>query len=580
MKKAYSYLRISSDQQKHGDGIRRQMEASKTYAEQNGYELVETISDIGLSAFSGANITEGGLGRFLAAIQMGKIEPGSVLIVESLDRLSRDKVLAAFSQFTTIIQRGITIITLMDGQVYTQESVTQNVGQLFMSLGIMLRANDESATKSKRLKSSWETRRKNAETKPVTGNCPHWLTYDKATQTFKVDEQSAKTIQLIFDLAINGMGMASIVQTLNEKKIPVLGRASAWYVSYIHLVLRGRAVLGEYQPKLYLNKKKQDAGDPIPNYYPAVISEETWHLAQAKIQKRAREGVVGRRGKTNSNLFTGIVRCGYCGGNHSMFGTKAKDQNRSQFLRCVNAVTKNGCDATAIWNYDEFEDAFFRFVREVKFSELMGKGTDQRENIINQLAVLSSKKTELEARYNSILDRIEDATLSDQMRATFATRALTVEADMKKLADEETQLQNDLALEQSTNHDTTQQSFLQLYSEVQATDDTEKLRQLRFAMAEIIRRYVAEIQVFNKHSINPWEADDISERLRNEIISSGHEDIEKFLGTQGGKRLYARAERYLIIKFHSGEVRVVQPFFGLTFKSVSEKMAKMKKGAV
>lgn len=46
--KAYSYLRISNDQQKVGDGIRRQMEASKIYADQHGYDLVETMSDIGI----------------------------------------------------------------------------------------------------------------------------------------------------------------------------------------------------------------------------------------------------------------------------------------------------------------------------------------------------------------------------------------------------------------------------------------------------------------------------------------------------------------------------------------------------
>lgn len=48
--KAYSYLRISNDQQKVGDGIRRQMEASKIYADQHGYDLVETMSDIGILA--------------------------------------------------------------------------------------------------------------------------------------------------------------------------------------------------------------------------------------------------------------------------------------------------------------------------------------------------------------------------------------------------------------------------------------------------------------------------------------------------------------------------------------------------
>ena len=149
--KAYSYLRISNDQQKVGDGIRRQMEASKTYADQHGYDLVETMSDIGISAFKGKNITEGALGVFIVAIDAGNIEAGSVLLVESLDRLSRDSVLKAFGQFTSILQKGVGIVTLTDNQHYTAESVSKNVGQLFTSLGVMLRANEESVIKSKRI---------------------------------------------------------------------------------------------------------------------------------------------------------------------------------------------------------------------------------------------------------------------------------------------------------------------------------------------------------------------------------------------------------------------------------------------
>ncbi|HKK96552.1 MAG TPA: recombinase family protein, partial [Marivita sp.] len=108
---AYSYLRISTDRQLSGDGIRRQLEQSKTYAEQHDYELVDTLQDIGVSAFKGKNAKEGALGMFIAAIDDGDIEKGSVLIVESLDRLSRDNVLTAFNQFTNIIQKGIGIVT-------------------------------------------------------------------------------------------------------------------------------------------------------------------------------------------------------------------------------------------------------------------------------------------------------------------------------------------------------------------------------------------------------------------------------------------------------------------------------------
>jgi DNA invertase Pin-like site-specific DNA recombinase len=87
---AYSYLRISTDVQKVGDGIRRQMDASERYAREHGYHLVETIRDVGVSGFHGKNAKEGAFSVFLTAIDQGIVESGSVLIVESLDRLSRD----------------------------------------------------------------------------------------------------------------------------------------------------------------------------------------------------------------------------------------------------------------------------------------------------------------------------------------------------------------------------------------------------------------------------------------------------------------------------------------------------------
>ena len=157
--KAYSYLRISTPAQEMGDGVRRQIDGSIKYAEQKGYELVETFQDLGVSGFKGKNSKEGALGEILKAIEEGRIEPNSVLIIESLDRLSRESALEAFSQFSGILAKQIAIVTLMDGQFYTKDIVGDNPGLLFTSLGIMLRANDESETKSKRLKAAWERKR-------------------------------------------------------------------------------------------------------------------------------------------------------------------------------------------------------------------------------------------------------------------------------------------------------------------------------------------------------------------------------------------------------------------------------------
>src|SRR4051794_17399302 len=100
--KAYSYIRFSTPEQLKGDSLRRQLQLSRDYALQHGLELDEELKDIGVSAFKGKNRTDGALGRFINLVREGKIEPGSVLLVESLDRLSRDQILAALSQFSEI----------------------------------------------------------------------------------------------------------------------------------------------------------------------------------------------------------------------------------------------------------------------------------------------------------------------------------------------------------------------------------------------------------------------------------------------------------------------------------------------
>jgi DNA invertase Pin-like site-specific DNA recombinase len=53
------------------------------------------------------------------AIKSGAVKSGSYLIVESLDRLSREQVLKAQSLFLSIIQAGICLVTLTDGRVFT-----------------------------------------------------------------------------------------------------------------------------------------------------------------------------------------------------------------------------------------------------------------------------------------------------------------------------------------------------------------------------------------------------------------------------------------------------------------------------
>jgi DNA invertase Pin-like site-specific DNA recombinase len=74
---AFSYLRFSRSGQKWGDSLRRQLEASRAYAERHDLQLDDSLRDLGVSAFRGKNSATGALLRFLRLIEDGRVPRGS-----------------------------------------------------------------------------------------------------------------------------------------------------------------------------------------------------------------------------------------------------------------------------------------------------------------------------------------------------------------------------------------------------------------------------------------------------------------------------------------------------------------------
>lgn len=156
--KVYSYLRFSRPEQAKGSSIERQLKFAEDYANKHNLVLDDSLimTDKGLSAFHGTHKKKGAFGQFLQAVESGKVESGSVLVVESLDRISREDPLIAQSALTDLILAGITVVTAGDNQVYSREEVQQNPFKLIMSLVVMIRANEESETKQRRSNAFFE----------------------------------------------------------------------------------------------------------------------------------------------------------------------------------------------------------------------------------------------------------------------------------------------------------------------------------------------------------------------------------------------------------------------------------------
>ncbi|HAV1398206.1 TPA: recombinase family protein [Vibrio parahaemolyticus] len=358
--KAYSYLRFSTLRQKEGDSERRQLHLAVEYANRHGLALQgDTLSDLGVSAFRGKNKRDGALGRFIDAVKSGDIDKGSWLLVESVDRISRQEVFDAFGLFSELITNGITVVTLQDNQVYTRESLKG--GQIYMLIAKIQTAHEESEKKSKRTAAAWEAAREGAYKGKKIRNLkpPSWLTWDKSIDAYIVIEEKADDVRFIFELAVGGMGGGLIAQKLNARGTPMLtGKPANWSGSNVLGVLRNRAVLGEYTPmrKCPETGKRKPLGNPIPDHYPAIISKEDFYTVVNQIADRNNR-TVGYRNDTMKNLFSRVLRCIECSAPMVVKQKNSKAlierYGKRYYIGCSRKL-ENNCSAKAV-HYEPME---------------------------------------------------------------------------------------------------------------------------------------------------------------------------------------------------------------------------------
>src|SRR5689334_22473315 len=119
MRTAYSYLRYSSPEQGDGDSIRRQIAGAEAWCKRNKVALDtgKRMEDRGRSAFKGKHRTTGALAQFLGEVEAGRIERGSVLLIENLDRLSRENPWDAVPLLCSLVNAGVSVVTLSPSEM-------------------------------------------------------------------------------------------------------------------------------------------------------------------------------------------------------------------------------------------------------------------------------------------------------------------------------------------------------------------------------------------------------------------------------------------------------------------------------
>ncbi|MCH7834064.1 MAG: recombinase family protein [Proteobacteria bacterium] len=446
---AYSYIRFSSPEQAKGDSRRRQVEASRAYAEEHGLHLDEslTMQDTGISAFKGLHRIKGALGEFLRQVEAGAIPRGSVLLVESLDRLSREQIDEALIQFLNIIRAGIKVVTLADNMEYDHQSINANIGQLVMSLVIMGRAHEESAIKSKRVAAAWKQKReKLAEGHKLTAQCPAWLRLSEDRSHFDIIPERAAVIPMIFQLKLNGVGSESIERRLNNmdgwKPKGPRNPDGGWRKSYIEKILHGRAVIGEFQPHRMKDGKRVPDGEPITGYFPRVVDHELFNQVQAIFARRA--ALPGHGGGINgrvANLFgRGLARCARCDAT-MVYVNKGPTPRGGEYLQCDKARRGLGCDSRKLIRYDWLESLLLHFTRGLNPTMLL---PDAEERKAQETAARHARQQAREGELDTVKKQIENLTESTSRTPDKAVRE-TLERKLATVLKRQKELEAELA---------------------------------------------------------------------------------------------------------------------------------------
>ncbi len=298
MTTAYSYTRFSTAEQQFGDSERRQLALAESYCARNGLKLADTISDKGISAFHGRHRQSGALGRLLK-----RLKPGDALIVEDSDRLSREAPLTALTALYAAVNGGIEVHFLRTGTVVNAANFN-DVSVIVPNFFGSLLANQESKKKGERVKASWAARRAAiAKGLPARFRLPCWLEWSAEQGKVTVNEAKAAIVKRLFRLAGEGHGVLAIARLLNQEGVkPITGsKRACWNLTSLRRILLGKEAIGFYVP---------GTGEPVANYFPAVVSEAEFYAAQSRLGDAKK---IKARTASTANLFVGLAHCRRCG---------------------------------------------------------------------------------------------------------------------------------------------------------------------------------------------------------------------------------------------------------------------------
>ena len=322
--KVYTYKRVSTAMQIDGYSLDAQRSRMKAYADFNDYEIVGEYEDAGKS---GKSIE----GRMQFRQMMEDVKSGkdniSYVLVFKLSRFGRNAA-DVLSTLQVMQDFGVNLICVEDGI-----DSSKDAGKLMISV---LSAVAEIERENIRVQTMEGRIQKAREGKWNGGFAPYG--YQLVNGKLEINEEEAVAIRTIYDQYVNtdigSNGISKYLENHGIRKIQRQnGKNPLFDAHLVRLILKNPVYCG----KIAYGRRKTEKVHGTRNEYhlveqenfllvdglhEAIIPEDVWNAAQAKLIAQAKKYEHVNKGKNErTHLLSGIVKCPVCGA--GMYGNKS-----------------------------------------------------------------------------------------------------------------------------------------------------------------------------------------------------------------------------------------------------------------
>lgn len=396
---AYCRVSSSSDEQLNSFAAQNRYYTELISGNEN-WKFVDIYADEGITGTSIEKRED--FKRMIHDCERGLIDR---ILVKSISRFARNTT-ECLETVRKLKAHGISVFFEKEN-IDTGKVSGEMLTAMFASL-----AQAESESISKNMRWSYEKRMQSGQF--VTSKAPFGYRTN-GSKLYIVDDE-ATIVRYIFNEYISGKNRKEIADELNVLNAPRTKEVLEWKESTIYYVLNnekytGNAIVGKrFTTKTFPRIKRKNNGESnkyyITNSHPAIISQETFQLAQDRLKCSTHYTLY-------NSIFARKIVCRECGAFY-----KHKRNTNNDYWTCYNHFYSKGLCSNSPVHTESLENAFLALFFKLKYHpEILSDMLDRIIELRNHRMLWSADVIELNKQ-------ISDTLSQNQMLATLKQQGL------------------------------------------------------------------------------------------------------------------------------------------------------------